>query len=272
MPDRPWKDEYTLLCEKCGYVVEGLDQSGNCPECGKPIVESLPERRVGTPWQQSPGVKSLLETWWMTLRHPLRTLDVMWIKRDRSSLWLSTVTIGISSFMIATGFMLPFLYLFAQGTDSDIWLSPREKWKTVALTIPVSACLLFCLTMLTWIETRGIKIIGRTRQFRVDPVIAKSITSHSCAGWLLSSLLFFALYNLGNLLIESRRPALGIDDKSFLFDYPARFIYPARAPDWVYWIDGAFWGTGLLIGFLFFETFAYLGLRRLKYANRVRPE
>ena len=28
----------------------------------------------------------------------------------------------------------------------------------------------------------------------------------------------------------------------------------------------------LLVGFLFFETFAYLGLRRLKYANRVRPE
>lgn len=27
----------------------------------------------------------------------------------------------------------------------------------------------------------------------------------------------------------------------------------------------------MLIGFLFFETFAWLGLRRLKFANRVRP-
>ena len=34
MPDRPWKDEYTLLCEKCGYVIEGLEDSKVCPECG----------------------------------------------------------------------------------------------------------------------------------------------------------------------------------------------------------------------------------------------
>ena len=27
-----------------------------------------------------------------------------------------------------------------------------------------------------------------------------------------------------------------------------------------------------IVGFLFFETFAYLGLRRCKYANRVRTE
>ena len=29
--------------------------------------------------------------------------------------------------------------------------------------------------------------------------------------------------------------------------------------------------VSILYGFLFFETFAYLGLRRLKFANRVRP-
>ena len=35
-------------------MIEGLDTQGHCPECGKPIAESLPERRIGTPWQQSP--------------------------------------------------------------------------------------------------------------------------------------------------------------------------------------------------------------------------
>ncbi|MEZ6318065.1 MAG: hypothetical protein R3B49_04810 [Phycisphaerales bacterium] len=62
MPERPWADEYTVLCERCGYVVEGLDPAGACPECGKPIAESLPERRVGTPWQRARSA------WWDTHR------------------------------------------------------------------------------------------------------------------------------------------------------------------------------------------------------------
>ena len=37
---REWTDEYTLLCEKCGYVIEGLDTNGNCPECGTKLIES----------------------------------------------------------------------------------------------------------------------------------------------------------------------------------------------------------------------------------------
>jgi hypothetical protein len=38
--------EATLLCERCGYVLEGLDERGACPECGQPIAESLPSRRT----------------------------------------------------------------------------------------------------------------------------------------------------------------------------------------------------------------------------------
>lgn len=29
-----------LLCEQCGYALNGLPDTGNCPECGKPIAES----------------------------------------------------------------------------------------------------------------------------------------------------------------------------------------------------------------------------------------
>ena len=55
-------DDTTLLCERCGYSLEGLPHTHTCPECGVPIRESLPAQRTGSPWQRSPGVRSWLAT------------------------------------------------------------------------------------------------------------------------------------------------------------------------------------------------------------------
>jgi len=39
MPEMP-PAESDLLCEECGYILNGLPDTGNCPECGKPIAPS----------------------------------------------------------------------------------------------------------------------------------------------------------------------------------------------------------------------------------------
>jgi hypothetical protein len=46
--------ETDLLCEGCGYVLNGLPGGGQCPECGKPMAESAPERRALPAWEQGP--------------------------------------------------------------------------------------------------------------------------------------------------------------------------------------------------------------------------
>jgi hypothetical protein len=40
-----------ILCASCGYVLDGLNQAGQCPECGKPIIESIGEDRVPPAWE-----------------------------------------------------------------------------------------------------------------------------------------------------------------------------------------------------------------------------
>lgn len=35
----------TPRCESCGYTIAHLPRSGNCPECGRPLIDSLPEHR-----------------------------------------------------------------------------------------------------------------------------------------------------------------------------------------------------------------------------------
>ncbi len=44
-----------MLCERCGYVLNGLPADGRCPECGKPVAESVGDGRVPTAWDVAPG-------------------------------------------------------------------------------------------------------------------------------------------------------------------------------------------------------------------------
>jgi hypothetical protein len=44
--------ETDLLCEACGYVLNGLPREGNCPECGRPIADSAASRRKPPAWER----------------------------------------------------------------------------------------------------------------------------------------------------------------------------------------------------------------------------
>lgn len=223
-PKTPWEDEYTLLCERCGYVIEGLPSDGACPECGKPISESLPERRVGTPWQQWPSLPNLLRTWWMTLRHPKQTLDLM---------------------------------------QFDEELSNRQ----LALTCLAGLILWPVLWVMSQIEASGLVLFGKQRRARITTAAAATICAHGAVGWVVSMLgLGFGLLGAGWAL--ERVVGAGFDHHYLDGPDPG----PQHFEQAVLWIAAACGTLLLLAGFLFFEWFAWLGLRRCKYANRTRPE
>jgi hypothetical protein len=48
--------ETDVLCEICGYILNGLPENGNCPECGTPIERSI-GRQFRTPpiWENRDG-------------------------------------------------------------------------------------------------------------------------------------------------------------------------------------------------------------------------
>ncbi|PCI09902.1 hypothetical protein COB72_05285 [bacterium] len=219
----PWKDEYTLLCEKCGYIIERLDAAGPCPECGTPIAESLPERRVGTPWQQEPGVKSLVRTWWMTLRHPMKTLDVMRFDSNRDT--------SLATWTCSTGLII----------------------------LPIFACF-------TWIESQGLQLFGKRKGARIHPTISWAIVSHGAVGWLIIVLAAFPTW----ILLEYAVSA-SLEYYPYAIEGSPQDYSPDKA-DLLFTITAITGGIGLITGFLFFEFFAYLGLRRCKYANRNRPQ
>src|SRR6266478_8084352 len=44
--------ESDLLCEGCGYMLNGLPAGALCPECAKPAAESAPNLRQSASWEQ----------------------------------------------------------------------------------------------------------------------------------------------------------------------------------------------------------------------------
>ncbi|MCA9304788.1 MAG: hypothetical protein KC996_11755, partial [Phycisphaerales bacterium] len=166
------RDPYTLLCERCGYVIEELDREGVCPECGKLIAESTPNR-PGTRWQQNPGVRSLLRTWWMTLRHPTRTLDTM-ILHDEQGMDLASASIFVGVGLAIVLCALPLV------------VEPEAFFMVLLVGGVIGTSLAWLvLFTLTAIEAMGLRFIARKRGFRIDHHVSWAIVGHGCVGWAI---------------------------------------------------------------------------------------
>src|SRR5437870_8250093 len=48
-------EESALLCEKCGYIINGIATDSLCPECATPIAQSLPTLRQPPIWETEIG-------------------------------------------------------------------------------------------------------------------------------------------------------------------------------------------------------------------------
>jgi len=58
----------TPRCEKCGYAIVGLPVTTNCPECGRPVAESLPDRRTAPALATAETRAGCIRTFWPTVR------------------------------------------------------------------------------------------------------------------------------------------------------------------------------------------------------------
>jgi hypothetical protein len=64
-----------ILCEGCGYTLDGLPSHSNCPECGKPIAQSTADDNRRPPaWEggQDHAVRRFVTTSWSAIVRPSR--------------------------------------------------------------------------------------------------------------------------------------------------------------------------------------------------------
>lgn len=60
------------MCESCGYNLTTMSMDARCPECGRPVIESLgPQARLGPAWaRRNQNDKPV--SWWSTTKQAIR--------------------------------------------------------------------------------------------------------------------------------------------------------------------------------------------------------
>lgn len=244
-----------LLCERCGYEIDGLAWEATCPECGAGVRESDPAKRTGTPWQRRPGVGAYLATLWACARSPGRVL---------ATLDPSTGAAGLMrahAWVVAGLVMLPWAVAlapdFVRGR-TNAWppAIPQpfgDRVAIVTLLIAWPALAGIAVILLSHMEARGLRILAWQRGWRFGPRLALAVVAHGGTGWVVAAI--FA--GPGSAM------AFAAWDRRWSFEVLGQWV---NAP--VAFSVIAFGGA--VLGFLSFETFAWFGLRKCRFANTPR--
>jgi hypothetical protein len=198
-PEGPAWEPRSPLCAGCGYGLTGLPYGGSCPECGRAVVESLPEHRQPSPFAAATSllarIRAFPRTYWQAFLGKgfydrLQTRDGLPAAR-RFAVW----TCVISSVLLPALHILAFdLGNRLAGRDpGSPWCGPPE----------------FCMTI-TWMSLSLLGLIGLAAlvvsRFGWRPIHNRAIAAFYWSAWLLP---------LGISLIATILPILWMVEKPF---------------------------------------------------------
>ncbi|MFA6044288.1 MAG: hypothetical protein WC718_04840 [Phycisphaerales bacterium] len=250
-------DEYAALCETCGYDFEGLDHDSKCPECGRSVASSDPAARPGSPWQRQPGLFSLAATAWEVLRHPSRLFEQIQIRPGSAG--LAAISMLLAGALVADPWIGVWVRDPARNVNALANIGSFVRYGMSFVVGAVGVGLTFLV--LTLIEYRGIRFFSGRRGWRLTKVAAWQICAHASVAWVLCGILPLVVLALKEasvrwlhyapnqvLNLGPALPTLSVQDL----------------------IGGGGVVLGYFLGMMAFEMLVYVGVRKCRYAARMR--
>src|SRR5688500_11781806 len=108
MPQHAPPPETDILCAHCGYGLNGLPDTGLCPECGQPIADSTTaDPRTLPPWETTDGSANprFFRTTRQIISSPAQFFRALATRQDERATrqfaerqhWLSAAIIGLAT-------------------------------------------------------------------------------------------------------------------------------------------------------------------------------
>jgi hypothetical protein len=243
--------ESDILCEGCGYVLNGLPAAGRCPECGKLSAESAATLRTPPAWELGRGnrITSFFRITLACIFRPtmfFRSINVTSAGRD-SRLFARIHWLIASVLFGACGW----LHADLMGGLGPLQLvAPAMERKLFLLSFPVFvlATYLFLFAMNS-IAARLTTFEATYRGIRLPrPVVLRALHYHA-AHYLPVGLLGIATVGGFKLFL------LGWPLKAWLFEIAYLYVLC---------------GAVVLSAVYLFKTY-WVAMRNLMYANRPEP-
>jgi hypothetical protein len=230
----PIPPEDEILCEGCGYRLRGLPIDSNCPECGRPIAESLGHQRLPPAWESSSQqpFNAFFRTTFQVLFHPTHFYQVLETRSLDPSARSFAAWHWIASSLISG--LAVWLHL--------VWYADLAFWNVTLpilfLSFFIPLPILLMLVVTNHAAARLTAWEARLRGYRLPmPTIQRAMHYHA-PHYLPPALLVLSIVAAMHLLAVSGVTGYysPLAARNYLYSLSAAVIASAFYLFWTYWI------------------------------------
>ncbi len=199
------------LCESCGYLLNGLPDSGNCPECGTPVSHSTAALHRHPPAWESGSRSRFFSTFSAVITRRRAFFQNLSLHADtRRSRYFALICLSLSAWMNLKTIAAHYLVLEL--------LSVAPTW--ASLLFMLLALLLFAILAAWWALLELVVYLtaleGAFWGLRLPRPIVRRVLHYWTAQIAVASLVL-AIIPVGYLLLIVARPDMGLYMSTYLY-------------------------------------------------------